>query len=32
MQKIEYILYAVMVAVLLGPGAAAVFFKSLLGL
>lgn len=32
MQKIEYLLYAVMVAVLLGPGAAAVFFKSMLGI
>lgn len=32
MTKIEYLLYAVMAAVLLGPGAAADFFKKLLGL
>ena len=31
MKKLEYLLYAVMVAVLLGPGAAAIFFKKLLG-
>jgi len=32
MTKIEYLLYAVMVAVLFGPGAAAEFFKKLVGL
>jgi len=32
MSKIEYLLYAVMAAVLLGPGAAAKFFGKLLGL
>jgi hypothetical protein len=32
MKRLEYLLYAVMVAVLLGPGAAAIFFKKLLGL
>ena len=32
MNKIEYLLYAVMAAVLLGPGAAAEFFKKLLGM
>ena len=32
MTKIEYLLYAVMAAVLLGPGAAAEFFKRLIGL
>jgi hypothetical protein len=32
MTKIEYLLYAVMAAVLLGPGAAAEFFKKLLGM
>ena len=32
MTKIEYLLYAVMAAVLLGPGAAAKFFGKLLGL
>ncbi len=32
MAKIEYLLYAVMAAVLLGPGVAAEFFKKLLGL
>ena len=32
MAKIEYLLYAVMAAVLLGPGAAAEFFKKLIGL
>ena len=32
MTKIEYLLYAVMAAVLLGPGAAAEFFKKLIGL
>lgn len=31
-RRLEYILYAVMAAVLLGPGAAAQFFKKLLGL
>ena len=31
MTKIEYLLYAVMVAVLFGPGVAAEFFKKLLG-
>ena len=31
MKKIEYLLYAVMAAVLLGPGAAAEFFKKLIG-
>jgi len=32
MTKIEYLLYAVMVAVLFGPGAAAEFFKKILGI
>lgn len=32
MQKIEYLIYGVMIAVLLGPGAAATFFKKLFGL
>jgi hypothetical protein len=32
MTKIEYLLYAVMVAVLFGPGSAAEFFKKLIGL
>lgn len=32
MTKIEYLLYAVMAAVLLGPGVAADFVKKLLGL
>ena len=32
MTKIEYLLYAVMAAVLLGPGAAAKFFAKLFGL
>jgi hypothetical protein len=32
MTKIEYLLYAVMAAVLLGPGSAAEFFKKLIGL
>lgn len=32
MNKIEYWLYAVLAAVLLGPGAAAEFFKRLIGL
>lgn len=32
MTKIEYLLYAVMAAVLLGPGAAAQFFSKLFGL
>jgi len=32
MAKIEYLLYAVMAAVLLGPGVAAEFFKKLIGL
>jgi hypothetical protein len=31
MKKLEYLMYAVMIAVLLGPGAAAIFFKKLLG-
>jgi hypothetical protein len=31
MKKLEYLMYAVMVAVLLGPGAAAIFFRKLLG-
>lgn len=32
MAKIEYLLYAVMAAVLLGPGVAAEFVKKLLGI
>jgi hypothetical protein len=32
MNKIEYLLYAVMAVVLLGPGVGAEFFKKLLGL
>ena len=32
MTKIEYLLYAVILAVLLGPGVAAEFIKKLLGL
>ena len=32
MDKIEYWIYAVLAAVLLGPGAAAEFFKKLIGL
>ena len=32
MNKIEYLLYAVILAVLLGPGVAADFVKKLLGL
>ena len=32
MTKIEYLLYAVMAAVLLGPGVAAEFVKKLIGL
>jgi len=32
MTKIEYLLYAVMAAVLLGPGAAAEFFKKIIGM
>ena len=32
MSKIEYLLYAVILAVLLGPGVAADFVKKLLGL
>ena len=32
MAKIEYLLYAVMAAVLLGPGVAAEFVKKLIGL
>ena len=32
MTKIEYLLYAVMVAVLFGPGVAADFVKKLLGI
>lgn len=31
-RRLEYILYAVMAAVLLGPGAAATFVKKLIGL
>lgn len=31
MTKIEYLLYAVMAAVLFGPGVAAEFFKKLIG-
>ena len=31
-RRLEYIMYAVMAAVLLGPGAAATFFKKLVGL
>jgi cell division protein FtsL len=32
MTKIEYLLYAVMVVVLLGPGVGAEFFKKLIGM
>lgn len=32
MTKIEYLLYGVMLCVLLGPGAAAEFFKKLVGM
>lgn len=32
MNKMEYLIYAVLVAVLFGPGAAAEFFKRLIGL
>jgi hypothetical protein len=32
MKHVEYILYAVMVAVLFGPGVAASFFQKLLGI
>jgi hypothetical protein len=32
MTKIEYLLYVVILAVLLGPGVAAEFFKKLIGL
>ena len=32
MQRIEYLLYALMLAVLLGPGVAAEFIKKLVGL
>jgi hypothetical protein len=32
MDKIEYLIYAVMAVVLLGPGAGAEFFKRLIGL
>jgi len=32
MSKIEYLLYAVMAVVLLGPGVGAEFFKKLLGI
>lgn len=32
MNKIEYLLYAVMAVVLLGPGAGAEFFKKLFGM
>ena len=32
MDKMEYLIYAVLAAVLFGPGAAATFFKRLIGL
>ena len=32
MQKIEYLLYAVVILVLLGPGVAAEMFKKIIGL
>lgn len=32
MKRLEYLMYAVMIAVLLGPGAAAIFFKKLVGI
>lgn len=32
MDKMQYLIYAVLAAVLLGPGAAAEFFKRLIGL
>jgi len=32
MSKIEYLLYAVIIAVLMGPGAAAELFKKIFGL
>ena len=32
MDKMQYLIYAVLAAVLLGPGAAAEFFKKLLGM
>lgn len=32
MDKMQYLIYAVLAAVLLGPGAAAEFFKKLLGI
>ena len=32
MDKMEYLIYAVLAAVLFGPGAAATFFKKLIGL
>lgn len=32
MDKMQYLIYAVLAAVLLGPGAAAEFFKKLIGL
>lgn len=32
MDKMEYLIYAVLIAVLFGPGAAAEFFKKLIGL
>ena len=32
MDKMEYLIYAVLAAVLIGPGAAAEFFKRLIGL
>lgn len=32
MDKMQYLIYAVLAAVLLGPGAAAEFFKKLVGL
>jgi hypothetical protein len=32
MDKMQYLIYAVLAAVLLGPGAAAEFFKKLIGI
>jgi hypothetical protein len=32
MDKMQYLIYAVLAAVLLGPGAAAEFFKRLIGM
>ena len=32
MDKMEYLIYAVLIAVLFGPGAAAEFFKRLIGM